>query len=692
MGEIAEQVDALLTARQKRLPAVRAEIARWQRVDSALMALAEAVTELRQHPATPPPAAADLGQLRIAEVRPAITTAIEPLQQVERRIGRDRLCVGVAGAGGTGKSTVVQSLSGLTDAWVPTGRNGPVTAVRTRVVHSPGRLRAVLVPHTADVFRAAHLEPPPPPGRLSEIRAARWSYEGLLDRQGRPLELIGDELDHLREYVAHPPDEDNGGRPVAHRYLAVREARIECAFPNADAGAIEIVDLPGLGGTAGTDRHHVAGLRHDLDVVLLVKRAAGTVARWNASDDAALALLDEARGFVGRRADFVLVVVNTPAGPGDDMPDHAGGKHRLRALSVDGRSPADVSARLLRPVLRHLAGRLPAMDAEVYAGTRALTGAIRDQVIDLAVATKVVMDRACDLTAGGAAGGAADLYRRADDLHATVAGALRGVRARVRDRAGDGDPEFVDAVHRVHREIIEWIRNGLGVGYDPWCAAARRAMLRDGGAGGFTRTELDRVRTEIDVRYRVLDGLLRRRLDRLLRDVAEAMGPLPGDRSGAAALARLGELAAAAARPCPTLRAAIADLLAVRLDHDTHLSPRIRPDLASLEVDAQNHLTAGDGAAELHGLIAGLAEQAASRVLARLLDEAALPGWILLTAVERFADAILGTEREIRHLARSYRHDLWPGLYLGLDADDAPVMRVARTADELLAALAELET
>lgn len=691
MGEIAEQVDAVLTARRGRLPAVRAEIARWQRVDSALVALAEAVTELRRHPATPSPAAADLGQLRIAEVRPAITTAIEPLQQVERRIARDRLCVGVGGAGGTGKSTVVQSLSGLTDAWVPTGRNGPVTAVRTRVVHSPGRLRAVLVPHTAEVFRAAYLEPPPPPGRLTEIRAARWSYEGLLDRQGRPLELTGDELDHLREYLAHPSDEDNGGRPVAHRYLAVREARIECPFPHTDVGAIEIVDLPGLGGVTGTDRHHVTGLRHDLDVVLLVTRAAGAGARWNASDDAALALLDEARGFAGRRDDFVLVVWNTPADPGDEPPvppDHAGGKHGLRVLSVDGRSPADVSARLLGPVLRHLAERLPAMDSEVYAGTRALTGAVRDQLIDLAVATKVVLDRACDL----AAVGAADLYRRADELHATIAVALRGVLARARDRAGDGDPEFVDAVHRVHREIVEWIRNGLGVGYDLWCAAARRAMLRGGGAGGFTRAELDRVRTEIDVRYRVLDALLQRRLERSLRDVADAMRPLLGDRSGAAALACLGELAAATARPCPAVRAAVADLLAVRLDYDTHLSPRIRPDLASLEVDARDHPAAGDGVAELHGLIAGRAERAASRVLARLLDEAALPGWILLTAVERFTDAILGTEREIRHLARSYRHDLWPGLYRGLDADDAPVMRVTRTADELLAATAELET
>jgi hypothetical protein len=140
------------------------------------------------------------------------------------------------------------------------------------------------------------------------------------------------------------------------------------------------------------------------------------------------------------------------------------------------------------------------------------------------------------------------------------------------------------------------------------------------------------------------------------------------------------------------VRAAVADLLAVRLDYDTHLSPRIRPDLASLEVAARDHPAAGDGVTELHGLIAGRAEQAASRVLARLLDEAALPGWILLTAVERFTDAILGTEREIRHLARSYRHELWPGLYRGLDADDAPVMRVTRTADELLAATAELET
>jgi hypothetical protein len=667
MGDITEQVDALLAARRERLPAVRAEIAGWRRVDAAIVALAEAVADLRRHPATPPAATAELDRLRVTETRLALAIAVEPLHQVERRIGRGRLCVGVGGAGRSGKSTVVQSLSGLTDARLPTRRTGPVTAVRTRIVHSAGRVRAVLAPHTAETFRAAHLQDPLL-GRPGEIEAALWSYEGLLDRKGRPLELSGDELDRLPEYVTHPAGPHGSGRPVARRYLAVREARIECAFPHADVGAIEIVDLPGLDGPPGADRHrhHVAALRHDADLVLLVKRTA----RWDSTDEAALVTLDEARGFVGRRADFVVVVLNTDtdaAAPADDTPGSP-----LHTLTVDGRDPVDVSARLLRPLLRHLADRLPAMDLEVHAGARAMTGAVRDEIIDLAVTTKVIVDRACDPVAG-------DLHRRADDVHTTCSDALRRVLDDVRRRAGGSDPELIDAARRAHHGTVEWVRSGLGVGYDLWRSAARRT--------GFVHRELDRVRAEIDGRYRVLDGLLQRRLERARDDVADALadglGPLLGARTGTAALERLGELADAAAPPCTTLRAAVDELLAVRLDYSTHLGPRIRNGLGAFEIDAP-----ADDVAALFAAVCSRAEETTARILDRVLREATLPGWVVLTAVERFVAAVLGTE-EIRRLARSHRHDLWPGRYRGLGREDAPVARIVRAADDLLAATAE---
>jgi hypothetical protein len=674
MGDITEQVGALLTARRQRLPVVRAEIASWRRVDTAIVALAEAVADLVQHPATPPEAAADLDRLRLAETRVALAAAVEPLHQVERRIGRGRLCIGVGGAARSGKSTVVQSLSGLTDARLPTRRTGAVTAVRTRIVHTTGRVRAVLAPHTAETFRSAHLHDSPS-GRLDEIQAASWSYEGLLNRQGRPLELIGDELDRLPEYVTYPAGPSRSDRPVARRYLAIREARIECAFPHADIGAIEIVDLPGFDGPPGADRHHVAALRHDADVILLIKRTAG----WDGADEAALVTLDEARGFVGRRADFVLVVLNTDpdaAGPADDVDDRDGTTgHRgdtPRTLTIAGRDPIDVSTRLLRPLLNHLSERLPAMDLEVHAGARALTGAVRDEIIDLAVATKVIVDRACDPVDR-------DLHQRAGELHTALSGALRQVLDGVRRRAGESDPELIDTARQVHRGTVEWARSGLGVGYDLWSSAARRT--------GFVHRELDRVRSELDDRYRVLDGPLRRRMEEARTEIAEALagvvGPLLGGHSGTAALTRVGELADGAEPPCTALRAAVDELLAVRLDYSTHLRPRVRDGLDGLEIEAP-----GDDAAALFRDVCAQAEQTTDRILDRLLREATLPGWVVLTAVERFVDAVVGSE-DLKRLARSYRHDLWPGRYRGLRREDASIARIVRAADDLLAATAE---
>lgn len=742
MGEMAHQVDTVIAARRAQLPAIQAEIAGWHRVDDAAVALARTVAGLSWDPATPRHVAAHLGQLRIAEVRPSITAAIESLQRAESRIGRGTVCIGVSGAARTGKSTLLQSLSGLTDAWLPRGTGTSVTAVRSRVLHSPGRHRAVLELHTFGTFRAAHLQPGHVAAglgeapadieafraasypavadrtsergaqlaRLSEMQAALWSYEGLLDRQGRALELSGDELDRLREYVAYPTDERAGPRPAARRYLAVREARIECAFPRADLAGIAMVDLPGLGGTASVQRHHLTGLRHDVDFVLLVKRMASAAMDGDEADDAALALLDEARGFVSRRGDFVFVVLNTDAGVSsradgrrDDVPHPLrtgrGQARQLRVLAVDGKDPADVSARLLRPVLRHLADRLPVMDAEVFAGMRGLTGAVRDELIGLAVEAKAVLRQVC----GSSADGAGDLYRRADELYANIAVALRALLVQLQDRARGVDPAFIAVVIGVHDEVIEWVRDGLGIGYDRWCAVAWRELRGDGGVVRFAGTELGRVRLEIGRRYRTLDVLLRRRLEQTWADVAGAlatgMAPLLGDRSGAAALAHLSDLAAEAAEPGSVLRAAVGELLAARADYRTQLHPRIRPELDSLDLPEHGQqafampVTGDDAAVTLYRMIAGKAERTAFQVRARLLKEAAAPGRILLTVVEQFADTLLGTEaagREIRQLARSYRHTLWPGAFDGLNGSDAPVARVARAAEDLLAATTEL--
>ena len=91
----------------------------------------------------------------------------------------------------------------------------------------------------------------------------------------------------------------------------MRDVLIECPFPKTDVENLTIIDLPGLGELdAKAERHHVAGLQQEVDLVLLVKRPMEGSAFWKDEDGKAADLLDEARGNITRRRDFVIIVVN----------------------------------------------------------------------------------------------------------------------------------------------------------------------------------------------------------------------------------------------------------------------------------------------------------------------------------------------------------------------------------------------
>lgn len=750
MSEIASRIAAVVRARRNRLPEIAAEMATWRNADEAVVALDRAVTELRQYPATPAEVADQFGLLRVKDVRPAISTTIEHLQRMEGRFGRATVNIGVSGSARVGKSTLLQAISGLADDQIPTGSGIPVTAVRSRIYHTPGRRRAVLETHDFDSFRSAYLQPrheelglPPAPATMAEYREWRYpdagefeiedahaslledlrdmqaslpSYEALLERAGRPVELLGDDFDRLREYVAYPKVEEKRAPDVARKHLAVRDARIECAFPHDDVGELGICDMPGFGDvTVDADKHHVAGLQHEVDVVVLVKRALEGEAYWKTSDVATVRVLDEARGFVSRRRDFVIIALNIGATSDalaeslrDDVlrrvNERKDGLHH-RVLEVDAKDRADVSARLLGPVLGHLADRLPVMDGEVLAGTRRRAGVVREDLVGLATEVRAMLKQVRGLTVGAAE----DVYGRAREMHKSLAVALHSLLAELRERSVRQDPDYAAAVDTVYDDVLSWVRDGLGSGEAEWCEEAARSMIRDGGAGLFATTELSRIRVEISRRFAQLDLFFHARVEEVWRQVADGLaGELHGVLGGSVAqdaLERLMKLAADAAEPCEVMEASLGELLGLRLDYRTQVHPRVRPELDSLNLQVRDPVTGGesfqfavaptkDGAEELLQIICELAEQSAFRIRVALLKESVLPGQVLFAAVEHFTDVLIrsgAAEREIRQFARSYRDELWPGVFQGLDGADARVARVARAADALLAVTEELE-
>ena len=61
---------------------------------------------------------------------------VRELQDLEGRFSRDTINIGVSGQARVGKSTTLQSFSGLSDDQIPTGNGLPVTAVRSEIYNA----------------------------------------------------------------------------------------------------------------------------------------------------------------------------------------------------------------------------------------------------------------------------------------------------------------------------------------------------------------------------------------------------------------------------------------------------------------------------------------------------------------------------------------------------------------------------
>ncbi|MEB3189078.1 MAG: dynamin family protein, partial [Snowella sp.] len=232
----------------------------------------------------------------------AITSQLVHLEKLEARFARKTLNVGVIGMMRQGKSTLLQSLTGLDNNVIPAKSGGVCTAVRSKIRHQPhGETQAIVsfhsessfvnevlkpyyndlsltpVPHTLADFIYSEL-PSLKPENTSQQQAIYnrfvddyYKNRHSLQKYLKPTEVKeAIAIDKIQEYVTHlhgkPGDEQ-------YKYLAVKEVEISCTFPNDDVGKITVVDIPGLGDFKSSDRQlMLETLGKEVDVILLIRR------------------------------------------------------------------------------------------------------------------------------------------------------------------------------------------------------------------------------------------------------------------------------------------------------------------------------------------------------------------------------------------------------------------------------------
>jgi hypothetical protein len=713
-GSLDQQLSSLIQARGKQAKTLDAAIGGWQSLGGALRGLSGALAGLAGHPDAP--AGLDAVRSQLDALPGRIDVEVVPrLQRVQRRFSRSTLNIGVAGEARVGKSTLLQSLTGLGEDQVPTGDTLPVTAVRSRIFHVPNAARARFQFHTWDSFRREVLGPywermgwgaapataeafrrfslpavsstDPNAGTLQGLRervqgmhASIDSYLPYLSGDSRTLEL-----EAIRPYVAYPKADDvDPSNKAERRYLAVREAYIECEFPGVDVRSIGLVDLPGMGEivAAGEDRH-VSGMSDEVDLVLLVSRPAKK-AYWSAEAARALDVVREAR-CGAEDSDFCVLVINTGDASPKQLADFRLDAERKtgREYSIilaDVRDRAGVRGTLMQPVLQRLADRLPVMDEAAIRYAQSEVQALAADVLRVIDAVGAVLTRDVPQSKHSHM----VLNHMAKDLHEEIALQLFDLvdELKLRSRGPKAeDAQFEAAVGVCYDELRAWLNDGLGKTTPEWLRYAEKALKRDRDSGRLVGYEFNRIRVHVAAQFSTLDGHLGQKMDELWGRIADIVGPRFGLPVGAPKQ-RLIELRARLVKAgCQAMAAAVDGLLNTRLDYRTHFHPRLRRQLDVLSAQVRDPETGEerrvivvpatlDGAEEALRMLAEHGERAAWEAQKAMLVDLELPALVLHAAAEQFEDTILrsGTaEDEFILFALAYRDEIWPGVFEGLD-------------------------
>lgn len=240
----------------------------------------------------------------------ALDSKYTELDNLKKEFERNTINIGVSGDARVGKSTTLQSISGLSDVQIPTGTGLAVTAVSSEIYNSSSNIAKVtfrsqkdfindyIIPHYDNIkskldssieintiLDIKNLDLPETLGSnvlkqasdsLEKLKAAKKSidsFEALLTGKQKDIAL-----EDLHEYVAYPTDEelnqeDINGNVCSRKYLAVKSVEIFCSFPGLNEMKIGLVDLPGLG-EIGKEvaRTHLKGLGSKVDQIFLIMK------------------------------------------------------------------------------------------------------------------------------------------------------------------------------------------------------------------------------------------------------------------------------------------------------------------------------------------------------------------------------------------------------------------------------------
>ncbi len=628
-----------------------------------------------------------------------IESELIALGQLKARFSRKTLNIGVVGRAGQGKSRLLQSLSGLTTSEIPTGDRQHCTGVRSTIYHNPSIdtygevwfhtertfLQEVIAPYYDKLYLGAkpfNLEEfatkpfPYLPSNLSQQAECGAMYEHLrryhtnlekyrhLFHEPSPRRIPKSQI---REYIAQ---DDASGNRVYFNYLAVREAKVFCTFPNSDVGQIALIDMPGLGDTGlGDEERLIKTLGQDVDIVLFVRMPRPPREYWADVDvklyDIASSALTELplklwSFLVLNRTDnnslitdnslYCQDLANTRLEKHLDVVDH---------IIANCADVEEVNQHILERVLNYLAREMSALDAQYATSTQ-------DRLIQLQKTVSSELEKAQKALerVTGRDNWFPLFVTLFDQLWENLTTGLEALLRELKKQRDSQDADFKQQVENT----IKACRENTGI---PTEAEINRKRDSVGGYPNAYYEYLNEVRSHLSQHFLALDEGLKRGLDRVKSQVAQVLieqGHLGGltEIRGSEFLKKIASLIPKeiVEHQPSELQRGFQTLAEFELLYRGLIQHRIRQHLDDLTPDETTlQLSPSPTAQEVLNCLKSLQAEAVYNCERALDDLLAEPSQAGFAIVEEFMDRVLRAKEvknEWRIFLEEIRHDVWP--------------------------------
>jgi hypothetical protein len=633
-----------------------------------------------------------LQEIDFSMLQPEISKFGKELDKLYARFSRETLNIGVVGRARQGKSRLLQSLTGLSAAEIPDGSRQHCTGVRSTIYHRPGTetwgevffytenafLKEVIAPYyinlglgkppvTIEQFVNSSLPSPPDEAtqgaqfeHLRKYHERAPFYQKLL-QQASPLRI---EQSKIPEYVA----QHNLQKPEERydNYMAVREVRIYCPFPNTDAERIALIDMPGLGDTGiGDETRMIQALGEEVDIVLFVRMPKPNGDHWADVDVQLYDTANKALPEIPLSRWSFMVLNQLENGTNTQLCQDLAGSienqhiYTAQAFIANCADPEKASQQILSPILKYIAQHIAALDKEYIHSHQ-------HHIEDLRVLITETLTKASSVIS--------NTHGRSEELRVFVplfdsfwkelTFNLEDLLEELEKERKSEDPHFKSALE----DSLKRAHEDTGI---PSLEDIVRESRSKGAINEAYTRYLRIIRTRLTQHFQALDqGLLlsvqetKNKISDVLKNAGLKTLPIDNDKEFLQELLSLIEKDGG----LPTLQEGFSALVEFQLLFRGMVQHRIREKLDILVSDKTDILLPKEPKAEdamerletAHGEVLSRIEQP----LRDLLWE---PSMAKFAVVEDFIDRVLraeSAEREWNFLIDTFKGELWPAEFL----------------------------